>query len=330
MTTFKEIRGNLIKSTSTDPANPQEGQIWYNSTSQVLKGEEILGAWSSGGNLGTAKDGIGSVGTQTAGLGFGGYNPTPVVVTDTEEYDGSAWTAGGTMNTARSLLEGFGIQTNAVATGGNLVAGSPSPAPAPVYTNAVEEYNGTSWTTVTPLATGRFLLAAAGVQTAGMAIGGRVSDTSFTNATEEYNGSSWTAGGSMNTPAPLSSAIGGCGTLTAGLKFGGPAPTTNTEEYNGTSWTEVNNLNTGRDNMKGAGIQTSALAIGGNPNIAATESYDGTSWTAVSDLATGRNNIAGTGSSNTSALAFGGNIPPKTAATEEFSFAPATRTFTTS
>jgi hypothetical protein len=42
MTTFKQIRGNLIKSTSTDPANPQEGQIWYNSTSQVLKGEELL------------------------------------------------------------------------------------------------------------------------------------------------------------------------------------------------------------------------------------------------------------------------------------------------
>ena len=96
------------------------------------------------------------------------------------------------------------------------------------------------------------------------------------------------------------------------------------------AWSAGGDLSTARRLSGGAGIQTSALAIGGNPNIAATESYDGTSWTAVSDLATGRNNIAGTGSSNTSALAFGGNIPPKTAATEEFSFAPATRTFTTS
>jgi hypothetical protein len=330
MTTFKEIRGNLIKSTSTDPANPQEGQIWYNSTSQVLKGEEILGAWSSGGSLGTARNGLGTAGIQTAGLGFGGYNATPVQVTDTEEYNGSGWTTGGALNTARGQLTGFGTQTSAVAAGGSLVAGSPSPAASPVYTNIAEEYNGTSWTTIPSMTTGRFLLASAGIQTAGMAVGGRVSDTTFTNATEEYNGASWTAGGSMNTPAPLSSAIGGCGTLTAGLKFGGPAPTTNTEEYNGTSWTEVSNLNTGRERIAGAGIQTAGLAIGGNPNIASTESYDGTSWTAVADLGTGRNDISATGASNTSALAFGGNLPPKTGATEEFSFAPATRTFTTS
>jgi hypothetical protein len=33
MTTFKEIRGQLQFRTreSADPANPQEGQIWYNS-----------------------------------------------------------------------------------------------------------------------------------------------------------------------------------------------------------------------------------------------------------------------------------------------------------
>jgi hypothetical protein len=55
MTTFKEIRGQLIRSVSSDPANPQEGQIWYNNTIGVLKGYQLVAdAWSSGGNLNTA------------------------------------------------------------------------------------------------------------------------------------------------------------------------------------------------------------------------------------------------------------------------------------
>jgi hypothetical protein len=38
MTTFKEIRGQLIRSVSSDPDNPQVGQIWYNNTIGSLKG----------------------------------------------------------------------------------------------------------------------------------------------------------------------------------------------------------------------------------------------------------------------------------------------------
>ena len=38
MSTFKEIRGTLIKSVSSDPANPEVGEIWYNNTIGSLKG----------------------------------------------------------------------------------------------------------------------------------------------------------------------------------------------------------------------------------------------------------------------------------------------------
>ena len=38
MSTFKEIRGQLIKSVSSDPSPISNGDIWYNSTSQTLKG----------------------------------------------------------------------------------------------------------------------------------------------------------------------------------------------------------------------------------------------------------------------------------------------------
>jgi hypothetical protein len=42
MTTFKEIRGTAIQSVSTDPTNPETGQIWYNNTIGVLKGYDLI------------------------------------------------------------------------------------------------------------------------------------------------------------------------------------------------------------------------------------------------------------------------------------------------
>ena len=100
MTTFKEISGQLIRTLSSDPANPQEGQIWYNSTIGVLKGYKSIGAtWSSGGNMNTARGALGGAGTQTAAVGFAGYAPGSSNAT--EKYDGSTWTTSGNLGTAR-------------------------------------------------------------------------------------------------------------------------------------------------------------------------------------------------------------------------------------
>ena len=107
MTTFKEIRGTAIESVSSDPSNPETGQIWYNNTIGVLKGYKSLGgAFSSGGNLNTARTGISGAGTQTAGFASGGVTTSPSFVTvfynATEEYDGSTWTSGNNMPTTIS------------------------------------------------------------------------------------------------------------------------------------------------------------------------------------------------------------------------------------
>ena len=58
MATYKEIFGQNIQVVSSDPANPNVGQLWYNTTSQELKGyKQVIGnAWSTGGNLNTAKN----------------------------------------------------------------------------------------------------------------------------------------------------------------------------------------------------------------------------------------------------------------------------------
>ena len=75
MATYKDIKGTSIEVVSSDPSNPVLGQIWYNSTSQTLKGSEFASAvWASGGNLNTKRMGAGGAGTQTAGAILGADN----------------------------------------------------------------------------------------------------------------------------------------------------------------------------------------------------------------------------------------------------------------
>ena len=84
----------------------------------------------------------------------------------------------------------------------------------------------------------------------------------------------WAAGGSLSTARRL---LGGAGTQTAGLAFGGQTTTAvaNTEEYDGSAWTAGGNLGTARYLLGGTGTQTAGLAFGGNPITAATEEWLG-------------------------------------------------------
>ena len=92
MTTFKNIVGIKIKHLSADPPAPTVGQIWYNTTTKVVKGAiNGLGAWASGGNLNTGRQNLGGNGLQTAALAFGGQVGS-TFKGETELYNGSAWT----------------------------------------------------------------------------------------------------------------------------------------------------------------------------------------------------------------------------------------------
>ena len=84
MAQYTGIQGQNILIVSSDPANPTEGQIWYNSTSNLLKGyaNVVTNAWAAGGNLNTARTYIGSAGTQTAALAFGGSVPPTTGATE--------------------------------------------------------------------------------------------------------------------------------------------------------------------------------------------------------------------------------------------------------
>ena len=320
MSTYKNLIGKDVNFLTTDPDNAQaEGQIWYNSTSNVFKDLIVSEAWSSGANLLTARAQVGSAGTQTAGLCFGGY-PGGTATGLTEEYGGSGWGAGGTMTTARREVAGLGIQTAALAVGGFI---SPS---APLQRDETELYNGTSWSEQNDLTTEKRTSGAAGTTSAGLVFGGLVPPNTSTDQTEEWDGTNWSEQNNLNTTR---SHLSGAGTQTAALGFGGyiggSGGTGATEEYDGSSWTTVNSMNTGRRTMGPAGTQTAALGFGGSlvpssPTTSnATEQYDGTTWTtSPATLALGRRDLGGCGT-QPAALAFGGNGPsPNTASTEEY------------
>jgi len=334
MATYKEIRGTNIEVVSSDPSNPIDGQVWYNSTDNVLKGDSgpLVGAWATGGNLNTARGNFGGAGTQTSGLVFGGAPPPQTVLT--ESYNGTNWTEVNDLNQFRQGLGGAGASnTSALAFGGLAFPGGPPNSLA----NQTETWNGTNWTEVNNLNTSRRDISGFGIQTAALAFGG-FQDTGgpepseYFAVTESWNGTNWTEVNDMNLGR---SYLAGAGdSNTAGLAFGGqlnpsPAGKAETELWNGTNWTEVNNLNQSRRRLAGTGISTAALAFGGAADGVPTaggltEDWNGTNWTETTDLNTPRSTLAGMGT-NTLALGAGGD--PATNATEEWSMAGGTITF---
>jgi hypothetical protein len=331
MSTFKEIRGTLIKSVSSDPANPEIGEMWYNSTIGSLKGVvSTTGQWSSGGNTVIGGYGAAGAGTQTAGLIFGRQGEPvggPPVSGATEEYNGTSWSEQNDLNSARRYIAGFGTQTAAVAGAGSLSSGRTADS---------EEYNGSAWTAGNSLNQARQGAASAGTLTAGLVFGGdQPPPTNNSVLTETYDGTSYSEVNDLNTARRF---FGGCGTQTAALGFGGigdnPSSLTNVESWDGTNWTAITSLNTAKHSGGSAGTQTQALYFGGNPNNnGTTEEWNGSSWATRASMATGRGYIAGMGTTSAALGATGyinGTPAPNRVQTEEFTGGTITQTFTTS
>ena len=119
MTTYRTVKGYNVKSVSSDPSNVKEGQIWYNRTTKAIKVAPLIGAWASGGNMGTDRKELNgqSGGIQTAGIVFGGNAPGGRTA-NSEEYNGSTWAEGDNYSAALSGIGGFGTQDAQVGVGG--------------------------------------------------------------------------------------------------------------------------------------------------------------------------------------------------------------------
>jgi len=228
MATYKEKVGTAVTNNAGAFPGAADGELWFNSTASTFQYQysATVDAWSTGGNLNTGRMGVGGAGIQTAAIGFGGYPPGSPKA-KTELYNGSTWTevndmVGGT----RYDIKGTGTQTAALAFGGGA-------APLRALT---ETWNGTNWTEVTNMSTARGSGAfAGGTNTAGIAAGGN--SPPLTANTELYNGTNWTEVNNMNLARQ---GIGSAAYVsqTAGLAFGGEAPSANkneTELWNGTN-----------------------------------------------------------------------------------------------
>ena len=190
-----------------------------------------------------------------------------------------AWASGGNLNAPGSNAAGA---SNGTPTATLVFAGD-----RPTRSTVTESYNGSAWTEVNDLNTGRNNLGGFGLQGAANGFGGGT--PSATDANESWNGSSWTEVNNLNTAR---SYVAGCGLQTAGLAIGNSPNSGITENFDGTNWTEVGDLNTGRFVSMSNGTPTAAICSGGsNPSDdsqAVCEQYNGTSWTEVADLNTGR------------------------------------------
>ena len=332
MTTYKEIRGTQIEAVATDPSNPVEGQVWYNTTSNVLKGQAATttGAWATGNNVNTARNKVmlSGAGTQDAALMAGGLTPT--VTGATELYNGTNWTEVNDLTTARQS----GGCTGTANTAAIVFAGYDSN-----FTAKTETWNGTNWTEVNDVNSLRTVLGAAGTSTSALGYGGNPPGSPpFSALTELWNGTNWTEVNDLNQARFQVYGTGATGT--AALCIGGEVPpqTAATESWNGTNWTEVNDLNAAKSTGAASGEYTDALIFGGNPTPGTsgvqTESWNGTNWTSEANLNTGRRELGGAGATAGASIGFGGETPggSLTAATEEFTGAGAgvTRTFTDS
>ena len=311
MSTYRALKGYSVKSVASDPSNTQRGQIWYNRTSKQIKFTgNVGGVFASGGNLNTARwNSRATVGTQTAGVVFGGSTQTGGIMAETEEYDGTSWTEVTDMPTVTTGNGGGGIQTAAFSSGGN--------TPTDTREDFTFNYDGTSWTSSGDLPFVSGQAAACGTQTAGVHCAGTQNPgNNKTNKTAHYDGSSWTDSGNF----PINIAYHAmAGTQTAALlgmyiKFDGSSPDQSSEffEYNGSSWSAAGNQNNTRYAGAAFGIQTAAITAGGGSAPAGhqnkVESYDGTSFTNESTMVTGANYVQGGGTS-TAGLAFGGSGP---------------------
>jgi hypothetical protein len=254
--------GNIPPNSNSNATEEYDGSSWTNSTN--------LPAVIQDGNM---------TGTESASIYSGGSINPGSNPGATNHYNGSSWTAGGNTVTDVNQYALTGTSTAAVAFGGYITTG-------PGRTNAIQNYDGSSWTSnPVSLPANRGLMRSAGTQTACILVGGNNPPGSPSQPIDslEWDGSSISTG--PNNIVGMND-HGGWGTSTEAYFMGGDQPT-------------------------GTG--------GTGPKAVATFYYNGTAFTSVTNMTTGKNTFGFSKSANEAGLICGGNSPsPHQSTTEEF------------
>tara|TARA_E500000305_G_scaffold1559_1_gene1519 strand:- start:20 stop:994 length:975 start_codon:yes stop_codon:yes gene_type:complete len=315
MANYRNIHGVNIETVSSNPDNPANGQVWYNSTDQKLRAnaQTTAGAWASGGNLNTGgifgtSNGFGTESTGGVAGRLQEAGGSPGQKANTELYNGTSWTESGDLNTARNAAAVGGTYTSALHAGGH---GN--------ITAITESWNGSSWTEVSDLNQARgYFTGSIESNSAGIAYGGITPATSAGVAiTESWNGSSWTEVSDLNNARRSNS---GAGTSTNAVAMGGYTTTSVsfTEIWDGSSWTEVAD-NPSAGGGSAFGVYNNALWSQGQT----TALWNGTAWSSTTSSSSPTSNRAGLGTV-ASGLKTGGEPPNAgVTATEEWAGAGA-------
>ena len=332
MATYNEIKGDTIEVRATDPTNPVEGEVWYNSTTGVIKGyQTIAAAWASGGASANGASSRIGFGIQTAGIAAGGANLADNQ-TFVEEYNGSTWSSETAMPVKRQDGGGAGTTTAGLVWCGE----------GATNLNTSIEYDGSTWTSG-----GNYPITARGVrgsgtQTAAISDGGGTPSPAASNVSAEYNGTAWTAGNNLPTNRIAAATSG---TQTAALATTGKdaVPNASVSNYNtsydGTSWTVETAYPLALRQAVSTGTSSSANLVAGglgdgpfSEAVVSTNSWNGTSWTAEPDLSTKVTHGNGAGTSSASFINGGiQDYPSFPTTTQDFTAAfVGTKTFTTS
>lgn len=174
-------------------------------------------AWAQiyGGNIPTARQNMGSVGTSFAATLFGGWSSGSRLAS-TATFNGFVWTTASTLPSSVGLVDitGFGSTKAAIGVGGS--------SNTEYVRSATIEFNGSAWTTLSAtLNMGRSRAGSSGVKNNAIVFGGSIDASPYySTASEVFNGSVWTMHTDLNTAAHTVD-ICGTGSCLSSLAIGG-------------------------------------------------------------------------------------------------------------
>jgi len=193
-----------------------------------------------------------------------------------ESWNGSAWTNAPDINSPRAdaSIPSGGSQT------ASLLAGGYHNPSSPKSSDLTEQYDGSSWSEITEINTGRYSNRNTGTSTDNLVFGG-TGTPSYTGKTEQWNGTAWTELNDLPVGVSNHGGFGTGSTLAVTTNGNGP-----------------NSL--GAPNPTGAN-SSKALNF-----------WNGTSWSADADDAPYKVRNPGSGGSATDGIVFGGIGDPNT------------------
>tara|TARA_R110000737_G_scaffold221449_1_gene236924 strand:+ start:168 stop:1196 length:1029 start_codon:yes stop_codon:yes gene_type:complete len=195
-----------------------DGPGTYSSTNESWNNT----SWTEEADLNVSGNGASGFGVSStsAGRAGGQSSATPPGgphFTGTEIWNGSSWTEVNNLNASRRYAGGVGTVTAALFIGGDTDVPT---FPGGRVTARVESWDGTSWSEIADISSGRYSMKTAGIQTNTIISGGY---PPLTVNTEIWNGSSWTEIANM---AVARAGHTGGGSSSSAMASGGETPLT--------------------------------------------------------------------------------------------------------